>query len=740
MTDMLSLLSPGRRRRVARRSAFSVLALFAASSVVLASLGSASASLSSAFELDGNVVDNGAALPSAPDWGRAASGNTTNSIFTVDGTGTGVKRAPLPAGFFDAGFVRDFKPGSTADSSTFTNGAKDTGNISTGSANWSCVKANNVTNKGDIQNAYTAVYNDTSFTPAHLVLYFGMEKNTANGDNNMGVWFLQDGSVACDPGTGAGTSFTGNHTDGDVLLVAAFTNGGGTPAISAYKWVGGAGGSLSTTAIATGSACTASATICAITNTATNNPPSGTVTTPWQTVNGSVQGTALGANQFYEGAVDLTANHLDQNSSGAPICINKFVFDTRSSQTIGASLYDYAEGSVQTCGTSSITTALHRQIGASPDPATDPSLAPPNDAVTLPANVYDTASVTPGLGSTAGGTVRYALYTDSSCSQVSTNPAFDPPGSATVTIDASGTIPPSPTLTFTQPGTYYWQATYTPAANSRDTGSTSTCSTEPLRVGPRQPAIATTPSPTVQVGGSPAATINDVATITGGFFPAGGIAVGNVTFKLYGPFPTGATITADSCTAGNLLATSTNAGSRVTDTTATATSNSFTPTSAGRYQWTARYAGNAQNLAAPADVNGTPTFTSCGDTSEQVVVSPQTPTLATTMSLTDRVVVSGVAGAGSPAGNAVFQLYRSTDCSGTKVYDSGSVTLAADANGIMRARTPDATEVAAGSYSWKVTFTPDPGNVNYTAASTTCTAAQSDEQATFGYAGTSPAS
>ncbi len=553
LTDMLSLRTPGRRRRVARRSAFAILPLIAAGSLVLAGLGSASASLSSAFELDGNVVDNGAALPSAPDWGAAASGNTTNSIFTVDGTGTGVKRSQLPTGFFDAGFARDFTPGSTADSSTFTNGAKDTGNISSGNANWSCVKANNVTNKGDIQNAYTAVYNDTSFSPAHLVLYFGMEKNTPNGDNNMGVWFLQDGSVACSPGTGAGTSFTGNHTDGDVLLVAAFTNGGGTPAISAYKWVGGASGSLNTTPIATGSACSASATICAITNTAANNPPSGTVTTPWQTVNGSVQGTTLGADQFYEGAVDLTANHLDQNSSGEPICINKFVFDTRSSQTLGASLYDYAEGSVQTCGSSSITTALHRQVGASPDPATDPSLAPPNSTVTLPATVYDTASVTPGLGTTAGGTVKYALFTDSSCSQASTDPAFSPPDSATVTIDANGNVPPSPTLTFTQPGTYYWQATYTPAAGSRDSGSTSACSTEPLTVVPRQPAIATNPSPTVQVGGNPAATINDVATITNGYFPSGGIAVGNVTFKLYGPFPTGTAITADSCTAGQAV-------------------------------------------------------------------------------------------------------------------------------------------------------------------------------------------
>lgn len=708
-------LTPG--RRVRRRSALVVTAVAVACTTLVLVSGSASATISSVFELEGNVLDNGAALPSAPDWGASPTGNTTNSIFTVNANGAGVKRSPLPSGFFDAGFVRDFVPGSTNDDTTFTNGAKDTGNISTGSNNWSCVKANNVTNKGDIQNAYTAVYVDTSFTPAHLVLYFGMEKNTPNGDNNMGVWFLQDGSISCNPGNGAGTSFTGVHKDGDVLLVAAFTNGGGNPTISAYRWNGSAPGSLGTTAIVSGTSCSGSASICAITNAAA-------VTTPWQTVNGATQGTTLGTDQFYEGAVDLTANNLDHTSTGDPICINKFVFDTRSSQTLGASLYDYAEGSVQTCGSSSITTNLFLKKATPPDQ----SLAAPNShQVTLPAQVYDTAAVTPGVGTTAGGTVTYALYTDSSCTVASTDPVFDPASSATVTIAADGTIPPSPTLTFTQVGTYYWQATYTPAAGSRDSGSKSVCSTEPLTVVAPQPNIATTPSGTVQVGGSPASTINDVATISGGYFPSGGIPVGTVTFKLYGPFATGTTITASSCTASNLLATSTNNATRVTNSTATATSNSFTPTSAGQYQWTASYSGNAQNLSVPA--------TSCGDTTEQVLVTPQTPALATKMSLSDRVVVSGIPNAGTPNGTVVFGLFPSTDCSGTPVYTSGSIAISASG----AASTPVATEVNAGPYSWKVTFTPDSGNPNYTGASTTCTAAQSDEQATISYAGTSPA-
>jgi hypothetical protein len=47
--------------------------------------------------------------------------------------------------------------------------------------------------------------------------------------------------------------------------------------------------------------------------------------------------------------------------------------------------------------------------------------------------------------------------------------------------------------------------------------------------------------------------------------------------------------------------------------------------------------------------------------------------------------------------------------------------------------------VAAGTYSWKVTFTPDTNaNPNYVGAATVCSPAQSDETATISYAGNSP--
>ena len=675
----------------------------------LALLGSlaptpAYADVTTAFELDGNVLDD---APAPPDWGTS-SGN--NSIFTVNG-GVGEARSPLPTNFLSAGFSRDFTPGASADSSTYTNGSKDTLNISSG---WACVTANNVTDKGDIQNAYAAAYFDP--VVQHLVLYFGMEKNASNGNNNMGVWFLRDGSVGCNnPNGGGGLAFTGNHQDGDTLLVAAFTGGGSAPTVSAYRWNGGANGSLGTTALSTGGLCgSGNANLCAITN------DTASVTTPWLTQDknsGTPQnktglGTTLGPDQFYEGAIDLTAFGLDRDSNGNTICINRFVFDTRSSQELGATLFDFAAGNVQTCANPSIATNLFKKNAVPPDT----SLASPNNTVTIPVDVYDTATISGALGIPTG-TVTYSLWTNNTCTVAATAPTFPGGGNtATVTIAADGTVPPSPTLTFSSPGSFWWQAAY--SGGGRNAAATSTCASEPLVVEKVKPTITTTPSGTPIVIGN-GASFSDTATISNGFFPAAGIAPGNVTFNLYGPFASAGAVV---CTSS--VFNSTVAATRVNDSTASATSAAFTPTQVGVYQWVASYAGNAQNEGAS---------TACNDTSEQVVVTPATPPIATKILLSDKVKVSSVSGAGDPTGSVLFQLYPSADCTGSVVYTE---TKALAADGTATTTTPVAVD--AGTYSWKVTFTST--NPNYTGAATTCSPAQSDEKASISYAGSSPIS
>jgi hypothetical protein len=277
---------------------------------------------------------------------------------------------------------------------------------------------------------------------------------------------------------------------------------------------------------------------------------------------------------------------------------------------------------------------------------------------------------------------------------------------------------PSPSLLFTAAGDYWWKAHYEPSAGSRNDAADSTCSDEPLTVTKPKPTIATTPSASSIVIGS-SHSFTDTATISGGYFPSGGI-VGKVEFKLYGPFSSAPG--ANDCTSA--IKSEQRDAARVSNTTATATSTSYTPTAVGIYQWTAQYLGNTQNQAS--DVSA------CGDTSEQVTVQPATPTLATTQLLSDKVKVSGVTGAGTISGTVDFQLFPTANCTGTAVYTENGAALT---SGV--ATTASATLVPAGSYSWKVTFHPSTGS-NYTGAATTCTATGADEQATISYTAPSP--
>src|SRR5881392_3389855 len=124
-----------RRKRLAQVGAV----MLAAGGLVVASTITASAVVTDFFELDGNLTDQAAA---PPDW---------SNLF--DSTGT--PQSSLPTGFVSAAFFKDFTAGSTADTTTYATGSKDTLDITPG---WQCKKANNVTDKGDIQNTYMAPY------------------------------------------------------------------------------------------------------------------------------------------------------------------------------------------------------------------------------------------------------------------------------------------------------------------------------------------------------------------------------------------------------------------------------------------------------------------------------------------------------------------------------------------------------------------------------------------------------
>ncbi len=293
------------------------------------------------FELDGNVVQNHPTPPIVYDW--------VNMFNVTNGVATPKPLAQLPTHFGPAAFTRDFKLKAngnfdSSDDTTFTTGSKDTLNIGAFGgqpAGWQCANSNNVQNQVDLMNVYAVAYIDTSVTPNHLIIYFGAERNGNNGTKNIGIWFLQDKNVGCSSPGGA-VDFTGNHTDGDIFIVSEFSNGGSVSTINVYEWVGGPLGALNPTPIATGADCSvapAGDVVCAVTNTLTFTPP-------WLTqtdISGSAQSTSVQQFEFFEGGLDLTATGLNA-------CFSTVVFTTRSSDSLTATIFDFAIAQFPLCG------------------------------------------------------------------------------------------------------------------------------------------------------------------------------------------------------------------------------------------------------------------------------------------------------------------------------------------------------------------------------------------------------
>ncbi|WP_218033536.1 hypothetical protein, partial [Adhaeribacter aerolatus] len=202
----------------------------------------------------------------------------------------------------------------------FTGGSQDPDLIS----EWSWV--NGQTNdKGDISNAGAALIGCN--------LYFFGDRTAINGDAQIGFWFFK-GQVSP---TGSGTTnstFSGQHQVGDLLILSNFTNGGGTPTVRVYEWVG-AGGSdgplnLLTTATSSGAVNTTSYPVPNVTyegdtwSYAAKVGPAGIYPT----------------GSFFEGSVNLCTLYGQQSTP----CFSSFLLETRNSQSTSASLQDFAAG------------------------------------------------------------------------------------------------------------------------------------------------------------------------------------------------------------------------------------------------------------------------------------------------------------------------------------------------------------------------------------------------------------
>ncbi|SOC51441.1 SdrD B-like domain-containing protein [Ornithinimicrobium cerasi] len=318
-------------RRATRRRRFVVGA--AATALLGAALTSPSAQAvhDEGFSLTGTI--NG----TPNDW--------ATNIMTVDANGDGVPRSTLPAGFLDAAFEADY---ALPDASGYATGTKDTLPIDGG---WQCKTPNNLGAKFDILNAYAAAYVPTTGTDAgDLIVYFGSEIASPNGNRNAGLWLLKDQNVACE---GAGnTDFTGAHQDGDVFIVSAFTNGGASANIDVYRWNGDdATGGLALSDSFTNAVCgpaLSDDSACAIANTNGDKKydASYEIDPPWNAPD--ADGGNLNEAEFIEGGLNLT-------DLGLQGCFSTFVANSRSSQELGSTLHDFASGQFNTCGSLNVS-------------------------------------------------------------------------------------------------------------------------------------------------------------------------------------------------------------------------------------------------------------------------------------------------------------------------------------------------------------------------------------------------
>ncbi|HVK13697.1 MAG TPA: hypothetical protein VM597_33430, partial [Gemmataceae bacterium] len=242
-----------------------------------------------------------ASVPAGPiDWQRAFR----DVLGATDTSGAG--RTP--------GFV--FDPVNTHSDTIFTGGqTKDTQGID----DWKW-KVHSPQDKDDIAHAFGASYAEPG--TGHTLLLGGLDRFAANGNSTIGFWFFQH-SVGLYPDR----TFSGAHTDGDLLLVVNFEVGGSAPTVALYRWTGtDATGTLTPLTAPAGS-------IFAFVN-------SGPLSVPWS-FRDKFGYTSPQAGEYILAGVDVNALF----GPNAPRYVG-FLAETRSSTSVESTLSDFALGTL----------------------------------------------------------------------------------------------------------------------------------------------------------------------------------------------------------------------------------------------------------------------------------------------------------------------------------------------------------------------------------------------------------
>jgi len=249
-------------------------------------------SIISNFDLSGTAFSTSA----KQDWANVLS--TTDPTQRIISTGLIVD--PAPQGIFTGG------------------GSKDTNDIS----RWRYTDGS-VPDKNELSHAfaYADVFN------GDLLVFFGSDRFSNDGDSAIGFWFFQDNVQL------SGGQFTGHHKNGDVLIIG---NYGSTQEIQVYRWENG---DLVLSLNNAQAECNdQDQVVCAITNNQVIN-------SPWNYTSKSGLVNKFPELSFLEGGLNLK----DIFPGESVPCFTSFLAVSRSSSSVNAQLKDFVLGSFDIC-------------------------------------------------------------------------------------------------------------------------------------------------------------------------------------------------------------------------------------------------------------------------------------------------------------------------------------------------------------------------------------------------------
>jgi hypothetical protein len=599
-----------------------------------------------------------------------------------------------------------FEPANTAAgkaASVFTGGgSKDELNPE---GNWQFKSDGGLPAKDNLVHSYAALYQDED------LLYFGADRYDNSGDAALGFWFFKSPVT---PTAGDAGGFTGDHTNGDLLVISNFSNGGQASDIFAYTWDSACGttedivnspvegdcaaNNLRLELEAHNATCVPPATTptqdeaCAIVNT-------GTTTLPWKFDDKTTNGAGAGANtalksEFFEGGIDLAALGLSD------ACFTTALAETRSSTSTDAVLKDFTIGPFGSCG-SSVTTQQSVTNGSAQIEADGTN------------SVSDSATVNVTGANIWEGTVQFYLCgpdtatppTITTCAQDDANKIGGP-----VDVSNADNTVDSIAATVTSVGKYCWSAKFTSETSGVPDGTDPGGATECFTLTPRTPTLATTAGPDVTLGNP----ITDTATLTGtvpkpgttnGVTDAinpttpGAPANGSITFTLFGPSDTGCGSQVTDAQ-GNPITFTRDVSGDGTYPTASQTAVSFTPTAPGEYHWKASYSGDSPNT------NQTSHNGDCSDDNEAVVVTSVKTSMTSAQSFipNDSATISAPSGSGNLNGTVTFKAYESSDCSGTAIVNQPRTITNGNPAGTTVSTNNTTVSTTSPNISWNVSY------------------------------------